>query len=79
MHRYKREKKGALREIRKDRDFLAKIKIKQQLKRFVLPVLKNDLWQNMYDLFVNWGVDCLICYETQLGVLFILSFIFLLQ
>lgn len=32
LHRYKREKKGALREIRKDRDFLAKIRIKQQLK-----------------------------------------------
>lgn len=32
LHRYKRERKGALREIRKDRDFLAKIRIKQQLQ-----------------------------------------------
>lgn len=32
LARYKKERKGALREIRKDRDFLAKIKIKQQLR-----------------------------------------------
>ncbi|XP_034254231.1 nucleolar protein 14 homolog [Thrips palmi] len=32
LHRYKKERKGALREIRKDRDFLSKIRMKQQLK-----------------------------------------------
>lgn len=32
LHRVKREKKGALREIRKDRDFITKIRLKQQLK-----------------------------------------------
>lgn len=32
MHKYKKEMKGAVREIRRDRTFLAKLKIKQQLK-----------------------------------------------
>lgn len=32
LHKYKREHKGAIREIRKDRDFLAKVQIKQQIK-----------------------------------------------
>lgn len=32
LHKYKREFKGAIREIRKDRDFLAKVQIVQQIK-----------------------------------------------
>ncbi|XP_076681466.1 nucleolar protein 14 homolog l(3)07882 isoform X1 [Andrena cerasifolii] len=32
LHKYKKEMKGAVREIRRDRTFLAKLKIKQQLK-----------------------------------------------
>lgn len=32
LHKYKKEKKGAMREIRRDRTFLAKIQIKQQIK-----------------------------------------------
>lgn len=32
MHKYKRECKGAIREIRRDRDFLAKVQIGQQIK-----------------------------------------------
>lgn len=32
LHKYKREFKGAIREIRRDRDFLAKVQIGQQIK-----------------------------------------------
>ncbi|XP_012058849.1 PREDICTED: nucleolar protein 14 homolog [Atta cephalotes] len=32
LHKYKREHKGAIREIRRDRDFLAKVQIGQQIK-----------------------------------------------
>ncbi|XP_024936270.1 nucleolar protein 14 homolog isoform X2 [Cephus cinctus] len=32
LHKYKREMKGAIREVRKDRAFLAKVQIKQQIK-----------------------------------------------
>jgi nucleolar protein 14 len=32
LHKYKREFKGAVREIRKDRNFLAKVQISQQIK-----------------------------------------------
>jgi len=32
LHKYKREFKGAVREIRKDRNFLAKVQIAQQIK-----------------------------------------------
>ncbi|XKL66556.1 hypothetical protein PGB90_009976 [Kerria lacca] len=33
MHQYKREMKGALREIRKDKNFLARVKVSEQAKR----------------------------------------------
>lgn len=39
LHKYKREMKGAVREIRKDRAFLGKLKLKQILKRFVLFII----------------------------------------
>lgn len=32
LHKYKREFKGAIREIRRDRDFLTKVQITQQIK-----------------------------------------------
>lgn len=32
LHKYKKEMKGAIREIRKDRAFLSKLQIKQQIK-----------------------------------------------
>lgn len=32
LHKYKKEMKGAIREIRRDRTFLAKLQIKQQIK-----------------------------------------------
>lgn len=32
LHKYKKEMKGAIREIRRDRMFLAKLRIKQQIK-----------------------------------------------
>lgn len=32
VHKYKREFKGAVREIRKDRDFLAKVQIAEQIR-----------------------------------------------
>lgn len=32
LHKYKREHKGAIREIRRDRDFLTKVQIAQQIK-----------------------------------------------
>lgn len=32
LHKYKREFKGAIREIRRDRDFLAKVQITQQIR-----------------------------------------------
>lgn len=32
LHKYKREFKGAIRELRRDRDFLAKVQIEQQIK-----------------------------------------------
>lgn len=32
LHKYKKEFKGAIREIRRDRDFLAKVQIGQQIK-----------------------------------------------
>lgn len=35
IHKLRREKKGALREIRLDRSFLSKLKIKEQTQRFV--------------------------------------------
>ena len=33
IHKYKREFKGAVREIRKDNEFLAREKIKEQIER----------------------------------------------
>ncbi|KYM96153.1 Nucleolar protein 14 [Cyphomyrmex costatus] len=36
LHKYKREFKGAIREIRKDRDFLAKVQIGQQIKSDII-------------------------------------------
>jgi len=36
VHKYKRELKGAVREIRKDRHFLAKMKFKEQRKRYAV-------------------------------------------
>lgn len=32
LHKYKKEMKGAIREIRRDRAFLAKVQISQQIK-----------------------------------------------
>lgn len=32
LHKYKKEMKGAIREIRKDRAFIAKLQIKEQIK-----------------------------------------------
>jgi len=32
LHKYKKEFKGAIREIRKDRNFLAKVQIAEQIK-----------------------------------------------
>lgn len=32
LHKYKRETKGAMREIRRDNSFLAKVRISQQIK-----------------------------------------------
>lgn len=34
-HKYKKEMKGAIREIRRDRSFLAKLKLKETMKRLV--------------------------------------------
>lgn len=39
IHKLKREKKGALREIRKDKDFLGRIKVQQQIKRYVICII----------------------------------------
>jgi len=33
LHKYKREMKGAIREIRRDKSFLAKLKLKQTLQK----------------------------------------------
>jgi nucleolar protein 14 len=33
LHKYKREMKGAVREIRRDKAFLAKLKLKQTLQK----------------------------------------------
>lgn len=33
MHQYKKEMKGALREIRKDKNFLARVKMSEQAKK----------------------------------------------
>jgi nucleolar protein 14 len=33
LHKYKREMKGAIREIRRDKSFLAKLKLKQILQK----------------------------------------------
>lgn len=35
LHKLKVEKKGALREIRRDKDFLGRVKVKQRIRRFV--------------------------------------------
>lgn len=35
VHKYKKEMKGAVREIRRDRDFLAKVQLKETMKRYV--------------------------------------------
>lgn len=35
LHKYKREMKGAIREIRRDKSFLAKLKLKQTLQKWV--------------------------------------------
>lgn len=39
LHKLKREKKGALREIRRDGAFLGRVKISQQIQRFVIGVI----------------------------------------
>lgn len=38
MRQYKKEKKGALKEIRKDRNFIARVKLSEQTKRYSLKV-----------------------------------------
>lgn len=38
MHKFKREKKGAIREIRRDNEYLRKLKLKQQIQRYVLQI-----------------------------------------
>lgn len=38
LHKLKREKKGALREIRRDKDFLGRIKVQQQIRRYVISI-----------------------------------------
>lgn len=35
LHKYKREMKGAIREIRRDKSFLAKLKLKETLQKWV--------------------------------------------
>lgn len=35
LHKYKREMKGAIREIRRDTSFLAKLKLKETLQKWV--------------------------------------------
>jgi ribosome recycling factor len=35
VHKYKKEMKGAVREIRRDRDFLAKVQLKETMKRYI--------------------------------------------
>ena len=36
LHKLKKEKKGALREIRKDSQFLARVKLNETIERFVV-------------------------------------------
>lgn len=40
VHKYKKEMKGAIREIRRDKSYLGKVKIKQQIQRYVY-LLRN--------------------------------------
>lgn len=35
IHKLKKERKGALREIRRDKDFLGRVKVQQRIRRWV--------------------------------------------
>lgn len=56
LHKYKREMKGAIREIRRDNQFLAKQQLEEQLERY--DSLISSLY-NIYNLF-NHLVDVMV-------------------
>lgn len=54
MHKLKREKKGALREIRRDQAFLGRLKIKERIKRYHI-IIHEDF--QVYLLFFCSDVE----------------------
>lgn len=52
LYKLKQEKKGALREIRRDASFLGKIKIKAHIERFVITCVEVESNILSYILFI---------------------------
>lgn len=46
VHKYKKEMKGAVREIRRDRDFLAKVQLKETMKRYIIYLIFALIFAN---------------------------------
>lgn len=66
IHKLKQERKGALREIRKDKDFLGTVKIQQKVKRYVsshfrfqINILSLENLQNQMLLLNFFHITCL--------------------
>lgn len=58
LYKIKKEQKGALREIRKDRSFLGRIKINQRIQRlYKIASLTFFVFINTYFITVIWNVS----------------------
>lgn len=52
VHKLKQERKGALREIRKDKDFLGRVKVQQKIRRYVIFIYSIFFLSKLYKLMI---------------------------